>query len=180
MDKAVFLDRDGVINRSIIIEGVPSPPKNHIEVEILSGVKEAIALLSKNGFQLVVVTNQPDVARGTVTRESVESINNYLNKNLGIKHWYVCFHDDTAKCHCRKPNPGLLLSAARELGLDLRKSFMVGDRWRDIAAGQSAGCKCFFIDYGYSESYPSLPYIRVLSLIEAAHLILENTHDTFT
>ncbi len=179
IDKVVFLDRDGVINRSVVIEGVPSPPKNHIEVEILSGVKEAIALLSKNGFQLIVVTNQPDVARGTETRESVESINNYLNKELGIKHWYVCFHDDMAECHCRKPKPGLLFSAAKELNLDLTKSFMVGDRWRDIAAGQAAGCKCYFVDHGYSEIPPTPPYTRVSSLIEAANLILETTNDNF-
>jgi D-glycero-D-manno-heptose 1,7-bisphosphate phosphatase len=150
------------------------------DVEVIVGVKEAIKLLHENEFEIVVVTNQPDVARGVVTRESVELINSYLGHELGIEHFYTCFHDDLEACACRKPMPGLLQSAARELGLDLKGSFMVGDRWRDIAAGQAAGCPCFFIEYGYQEKSPVLPYTRVSSLLEATHLILENVDDTLS
>lgn len=178
MNRAVFIDRDGVINRAIVIDGTPVPPKDLNDLEVLSGVKEAIKLLNENMFEIVVVTNQPDVARGIVDQDSVETINAYLAQELGIVHFFTCFHDDPDDCDCRKPKPGLILNAAQELNLDLRKSFMIGDRWRDIAAGQGAGCKCFFIDYQYQEKSPILPFTKVSSLIEATRLILENVDDT--
>ena len=180
MKRAVFLDRDGVINRAYVVDGVAAPPKNLSDVEVLSGVKEAIKLLNENNFVVVVVTNQPDVARGVVTRQSVEVINSYLGHELGIEYFYTCYHDDPQACNCRKPKAGLILNAAEELNLDVPRSFMVGDRWRDIAAGQAAGCKCYFIDYEYKEKSPVLPFTKVSSLIEATRLILENPDDTFS
>lgn len=179
MKKAVFLDRDGVINKAFVVKGVPTPPKNYVEVEILPGVKEAVKLLFAHGYQLVVVTNQPDVARGDATKESVESVNQYLSNALGIIHWYVCYHDDSDSCNCRKPMPGLIHAAAKDLDINVGNSFMIGDRWRDIAAGQAAGCECYFVDHGYSEISPSPPYTRVFSFIEATKMILETTDDTF-
>ena len=180
MKRAVFLDRDGVVNRALVIGGIPMPPRNLEEVEILDGVKEAIRLLHERNFVVVVVTNQPDVARGVATQESVELINCYLSRELEINHFYTCFHDDPDGCDCRKPRPGLLKDAAQDLNLDLYKSFMVGDRWRDIAAGHAAGCQCFFIDYGYLEKSPVSPFTKVSSLIEAIRLILENPDDTIS
>jgi len=174
MKKAVFLDRDGVVNRAFVLNGVPRPPRSVDEVEILFGVKESILLLKKHNFEIVIVTNQPDVARGSVTRESIIQINELLKLNLGINHFYTCFHDDPHKCDCRKPKPGLILKAAQDLDIDLSRSSMVGDRWRDITAGQSAGCKCYFIDYEYLEKSPTLPYTQVNSLNEAVKMILEN------
>lgn len=179
MKKAVFLDRDGVVNKCFVIEGVPKPPKNLSEVEIIDGVKEAIKILFERDFVIVVVTNQPDVARGVVDLASVQIINNFLEHELGIQHFYTCYHDDFERCDCRKPKPGLLLRAAQDLDLCLSKSFMVGDRWRDIEAGQAAGCHCFFIDYEYLEKSPVFPFTKVASLIEAAHLIMENEDDAF-
>ena len=179
MKRAVFLDRDGVINRAFVFDGVPTPPKSIGEVEILSGVREAIELLQERNFVVIVVTNQPDVARGFVSRESVEAINTHLSQELGIKLFYSCFHDDLDECICRKPKPGLIMDSAAYLDLDLNKSFMVGDRWRDITAGQAAGCKCFFIDYEYEEKSPVLPFTKVSSLLEATRMILENPDDTF-
>ena len=179
MKKAVFLDRDGVINRAFVFRGIPKPPKQIIDVEILSGVKEAIELLYENMYEVVVVTNQPDVARGVIGQDSVQAINAYLGQELGIKYFFTCLHDDPDGCDCRKPKPGLLLEAANELNLDLCKSFMIGDRWRDIAAGQAAGCKCYFIDYQYGEKSPVSPFTKVSSLIEATHIILENEDVTF-
>jgi D-glycero-D-manno-heptose 1,7-bisphosphate phosphatase len=173
MRRAVFLDRDGVINKAFVVNGIPTPPKKLSELEVLDGVKEAIKLLSDENFEVVVVTNQPDVARGTMSRESVEDINSYLGRELGIVHFYVCFHDDSQGCNCRKPKPGLLNTAATNLKIDLRRSFMVGDRWKDIAAGQEVGCHCLYVDYGYHEKSPDLPYMRVSSLREATRLILE-------
>jgi D-glycero-D-manno-heptose 1,7-bisphosphate phosphatase len=179
MKRAVFLDRDGVINKASISNGIPVPPNNLEEVVILAGVKEAIKMLEENNFDIVVVTNQPDVARGRVSKQSVEVINSYLGKKLGIKYFLVCYHDDLDGCDCRKPKPGLLLKAAQNLDIDLNKSFLVGDRWRDINAGQTAGCSCFYIDYKYQEKSPDSPFIKVSSLLEAVHIILENLDDVF-
>jgi D-glycero-D-manno-heptose 1,7-bisphosphate phosphatase len=177
MNKAVFLDRDGVINKTLVFDGIPRPPKNLKELVILPGTSKAIKLLREVNFEIVVVTNQPDVARGLIIEESVKEINDYLGNELKIDYFYCCFHDDSAQCNCRKPKPGLLVTAAQDLELDLKSSFMVGDRWRDISAGQAAGCDCFFIDYGYSEKSPILPFRRVSSLLEASKLILETSND---
>lgn len=172
MRRAVFLDRDGVINRTVVRNGKPYPPAGIRELEILPGVPEAIELLRKAGFRLVVVTNQPDVARGARTREEVENIHAALRSRLVLDEFRVCYHDDTDRCACRKPEPGMLLDAAREAHLDLSNSFMVGDRWRDIEAGKRAGCATVFIDAGYEEKRPERPDAIVRSLSEAADWIL--------
>ncbi len=173
MKKAVFLDRDGVINRAYISNNIPVPPKTIEELEILPGVMDAIKLLNARDFELIVVTNQPDVARGITTKESIELIHGTLEMELGINQFYTCYHEDSQRCSCRKPKPGLILKAASDLNLDLSSSFMVGDRWRDIAAGQSAECECFFINYGYKEQQPSQPFREANSLYHAALQIIE-------
>jgi D-glycero-D-manno-heptose 1,7-bisphosphate phosphatase len=167
MKRAVFLDRDGVINRAYVTDGVSLPPRTLLEVEILDGVVESIAMLKSAKFEIVVVTNQPDVARGVTTKEFVESVHLYLGTKLDIQEFYTCFHDNNDYCDCRKPKDGLLRKAARELGIDLFRSYLVGDRWRDIGAGQTAGCRCYFIDYSYAEPPPEMPFTRVSSLAEA-------------
>lgn len=173
MRRAVFLDRDGVINRAKVIDGKPYPPANLAAMEILPGVPDALKTLSEAGFLLIVITNQPDVARGTTPRETVEEINNYLAAHLPIDEFRTCFHDNDDGCDCRKPLPGALFSAARIHGIDLTKSYMVGDRWRDVEAGQQAGCRTIFIDYNYNEKQPTTVDFRVCSLGEAAGIILE-------
>lgn len=172
MRRAVFLDRDGVINRAVVRNGKPYPPSGIRELEILPGVPEAIELLKKAGFRLIVVTNQPDVARGVRTREEVETIHAALRSKLVLDEFRVCYHDDIDRCACRKPEPGMLLDAAREANLDLSNSFMVGDRWRDIEAGKRVGCVTVFIDAGYEEKRPDKPDASVRSLPEAANWIL--------
>jgi D-glycero-D-manno-heptose 1,7-bisphosphate phosphatase len=171
--RAVFLDRDGVINRAIVRGGKPHPPQSLDELEVLPGVPEALMQLRNAGFLLVVITNQPDVARGAQTREAVETMNARLVSELAIDDVLTCYHDGDA-CDCRKPKPGAILDAARRHGIDLGRSFMIGDRWRDIEAGQRAGCQCLFVDNGYRETQPAAPYVRVLSLAAAADWILEN------
>lgn len=171
-NRAVFLDRDGVINRAVVRDGRPYPPVSLDELEILPGVAQALLSLKAAGFILVVVSNQPDVARGTVPRSVVESINSLLAAKLPLDRVVICYHDSADACSCRKPQPGMLLSAASDLGLDLGRSFMVGDRWRDVEAGQSAGCRTFFIDYGYNERQPAFCDYRVTSLAQAAEIIL--------
>jgi D-glycero-D-manno-heptose 1,7-bisphosphate phosphatase len=177
MKKAVFLDRDGVINKAFVRNGKPYPPKNIAELEILPGVLSALEMLHKANFMLIVVTNQPDVARGDASRVNIENINNYLKKCLPIDEFRTCFHDDGDNCDCRKPLPGSLILAANEHYIDLKKSFMIGDRWRDIEAGQRVGCKAFFVDYGYNEKQPESNYVQVSNLSEAAQFILKGDNE---
>jgi D-glycero-D-manno-heptose 1,7-bisphosphate phosphatase len=171
MRPAVFLDRDGVINRAFTRAGTPHPPACLADLEILPNVVEALMELKAHGYWLVVVTNQPDVARGTSSRELVEAIHEHLKIELGLDAVFSCFHDDADRCDCRKPGPGLLLRAAQELGLALTSSFRVGDRWRDVEAGRRAGCRTFFIDRGYAEKSPDSCDYRVGSLAEAVRII---------
>jgi D-glycero-D-manno-heptose 1,7-bisphosphate phosphatase len=170
--RAVFLDRDGVLNASPVRDGKPYAPRSLAEFKLLPGVPEALAQLRKAGFLNVVVTNQPDVANGKAKREDIEAIHARLLKDLPIDAVKVCYHDDKDGCACRKPKPGMLLEAAAELGIDLRASYLVGDRWRDVAAAHAAGCKALFIDYQYGEKRPDKPYVAVKSLPEAAGYIV--------
>ena len=173
MKPAVFLDRDGVINASVVRDGKPYPPASVDEMELLPGVGKALADLRAAGFVLIVVTNQPDVARGTQTRAAVEAIHERMQQELSLDAIYACFHDDADNCACRKPKPGLLVDAAAALGIDLAASFMVGDRWRDTDAGRAAGCQTIFIDRGYNERKPTDFAVNVAGLPEAAAWILE-------
>jgi len=172
--RAVFLDRDGVINRALERDGRPYPPANLGEFDILPGTAEACNALKAAGFWLVVATNQPDVGRGTLAREVVESIHAFMRQQLPIDRVEVCYHPGRgeSECECRKPHPGMLRRAARELGLDLGQSWMVGDRWRDIDCGLAAGCRTIFIDRGYAEALRQPPDFRARDLREAARIIL--------
>lgn len=171
--RAVFLDRDGVINRALVRDGFPYAPTVFTEFEILPGVAEACTKLKAAGFLLIVATNQPDVGRGDVKQEVVEEIHAFMRHQLPIDRVEVCYHPGKGfECDCRKPKPGMLLGAARELGLDLAQSWMVGDRWRDIDCGHAAGCRTVLIDYHYAEALRQAPDFRVGSLLEAANLIL--------
>lgn len=170
--RAVFLDRDGVINRAMVRDGKPYPPADLASLEILPGVADAMQSLHEAGWLLIVVTNQPDVARGSVPRADVEAINAHLQKCLPIDEFRTCYHDSGDGCDCRKPQPGALLAAANAHGIELALSYMVGDRWRDTEAGERAGCKTIFLDYGYDEKQPEKFNHRVRSLAEAADIIL--------
>jgi D-glycero-D-manno-heptose 1,7-bisphosphate phosphatase len=170
---AVFLDRDGVLNRTFVVDDIPHPPGSVAECEILPGVGQALVALKSLGVPLIVVTNQPDVARGTQTRAGVDAINACLASQLPIDAFYVCCHDNADCCDCRKPRPGMLFQAAKEHGIDLKSSFMVGDRSGDILAGAAAGCRTFLIDLPYSQADRCCPDARVADLTEAARQIVE-------
>ena len=175
LTRAVFLDRDGVLNDAVIRNGKPYPPENAAEMRIPSGTAEALTRLKKRGFLLLVVTNQPDVARGTQQQETVEEMGRRLSAELPLDAILTCYHDDRDLCNCRKPQPGLLLSAAHQYGIDLSRSYMIGDRWRDVDAGANAGCKTIWIDRGYAERPPSAAAdARVKALPEAVDWILQN------
>jgi D-glycero-D-manno-heptose 1,7-bisphosphate phosphatase len=171
--RAVFLDRDGVLNRAVVREGKPYPPDSVAALEILPGVPDALADLKAAGFLLLVVTNQPDVAKGTQLRAVVEAIHHKLQAELPLDDIFVCYHQDSDRCNCRKPAVGLLEEAAARYGLSLPFCFMVGDRWRDVDAGCRAGCQTILLDYAYRERAPdNEPAARLGSLREAAGWIL--------
>ena len=168
--RAVFLDRDGVINRAVVRDGRPYPPRQPDELEVLPGVHDALVRLKEAGFALVVVTNQPDVARGTLSESTLRAMHERLTAMLPLDEVRVCCHDDADACDCRKPNPGML---TRSPLYDLSRSVIVGDRWRDIEAGRRAGCGAtVLIDYGYDEALTTEPDVRLGSLAEAAEWIL--------
>ena len=170
--RSVFLERDGVIARAIVRERKPYPASSLAEVEILPGVAEALRALKLEGYRLVVVTNQPDVARGITTKALVDRINDRLASVLPLDAVFTCLHDDNDRCDCRKPLPGLITRAVEELDIDRSSSYLVGDRWRDIEAGRRAGCRTFFVDHDYDEPRPQSYDFRVSSLLEAAGIIL--------
>jgi len=173
--RAVFLDRDGVLNRAIVREGRPYPPATLEGFEILPGVPEALWRLHDAGFLLIGATNQPDVARGNQCREVVEAMNARLLAESPISAILVCYEDGD-DCPRKKPNPGLLEEAARTYGIDLAASFMVGDRWKDVEAGRRAGCQTIFIDLGYDERRPDPdPDYIAADLADAALWILSRS-----
>ncbi len=154
------------------MDGKPHPPRRASELEIIPSSVEACQRLRQAGYLLVVVSNQPDVARGNETLAGVIALNDLVGSSVAVDEFVVCPHDDADGCNCRKPAPGMLTAAAGRLNIDLRRSFMVGDRWRDVEAGQRAGCRTVFIDRGYAERKPETPDVVVGELLEAVPFLL--------
>jgi D-glycero-D-manno-heptose 1,7-bisphosphate phosphatase len=175
MSRAVFLDRDGVLNAAILdARGRPLPPRTRDQFAIPAGVPEGCAALKAAGFRLIGATNQPDIARGTADTAFGDWVNGEVTRACGLDALYVCPHDDADGCDCRKPRPGMLLRGQREFGVDRAVSFMVGDRFRDVEAGQAAGVRTVFLDFGYPEPRPARPAdFSCRSFEEAAAWILQ-------
>lgn len=171
--RAVFLDRDGILNYTAVIDGKPYAPRLVEEFSVYQNAHEPLQKLKAAGYILIVVSNQPDVGNGRTPREVVEEMNTILKRTLPLDSIKVCFHSQHDFCQCRKPKPGMLTSAAVEWDIDLSKSYIVGDRWSDIAAGRAAGCRTVFIDRGYRESKEVSPDFAVRSLGEAVEHILQ-------
>lgn len=172
MRRAVFLDRDGVLNRGVVRGDLWTAPFTLAELEILPGVPAALASLGAAGFDLVVVTNQPDVSRGQARKTDVDAIHAYMRATLPLDDIQVCFHDDEHRCACRKPMPGMLYAAAVERQLQLARSFIVGDRWRDIGAGKAAGCRTILVN-AFREAKRLEPEIELADLAGAAAWIID-------
>jgi histidinol-phosphate phosphatase family protein len=167
----IFLDRDGVINYAQVVHGKPKSPRSISELKILDGVVKALDILKDLNFEIVVTTNQPDISRKLLSQFENDQINEYLSRNLDLKHIYTCPHSDEDLCNCRKPKTGMMQQAFIDLGVDSSQSYLVGDRWSDILAGQTIGAKCFYIDYNYEEEKPRQPHLSVNSLLSAALII---------
>ena len=172
VSKAVILDRDGVINAVTVIDGIPQPPRGLSDLQLLPGVSKAIKKLKKAGFLVFCLSNQPEVSRGSIKQEDVAQISEYLTSELGIMEVFVCHHDDKDACICRKPKPGGINYFVEKYSLDRSQSFMVGDRWKDIDAGISAGCRTIFIESDYAEDKPWNQDFSVKSLDEAVRIVM--------
>jgi D-glycero-D-manno-heptose 1,7-bisphosphate phosphatase len=170
--RAVFLDRDGVLNANLVRNNRPYAPRRLEEFEVLPGVEDAVRRIKAAGFLTIVVTNQPDVADGITPRATVDAMHTELRQRMPLDDIKICFHNNAARCTCRKPLPGLILEAAAERGIDLATSYLVGDRWRDIKAGRAAGCHSVFIDYGFKQDEEVAPDAIVKSLPDAVAYIL--------
>lgn len=170
-NKALFLDRDGVVNKARTIGGKSYPPRKIEDFQLLPGVKDALELSKKMGFLNIIITNQPDISNGRTSVEFVEACHKKLLKMVPIDDIYICSHVEEDKCSCRKPKPGMIIAAQKKWDINLEESFLVGDRWKDIEAGQVMKCCCFFINYKYNEPQPKSPYFKVSSLGEAVNKI---------
>jgi D-glycero-D-manno-heptose 1,7-bisphosphate phosphatase len=171
---AVFLDRDGTLNVQVVRNGKPFAPTRLEEFRILGGVPEGCRALKEAGYALVVATNQPDVGRGDVAREVIESMHARLLEAVPeIDRIEVCYDPGRGEVsRRRKPEPGMLLDAAEALGIDLGRSWMVGDRWKDVECGKRAGVRTVFIDYGYDEELKFPADHAVKDFPEAVAVIL--------
>ncbi|MEC8086123.1 MAG: HAD family hydrolase [Pseudomonadota bacterium] len=177
MNKCVFLDRDGIINESIIVNKKPVAPNNLSELRIIKGIKEQLIKLKELKYYLIVITNQPDVVRNLTSMSSVEEINKYIMAQLPIDDIYVCFHDDLDNCNCRKPKPGNIIKASIDYSIDLAASYMIGDRWRDVEAGINAGTRTIFVDYNYDELKPKNYTYCTKSSVEALDIVLREAYE---
>ena len=175
---AVFLDRDGVINRVTVRNGTPHPPCDAEEFELYEDVPDGCARLKAANFLLVVITNQPDVGRGSQSREAVEAMNLKMQSALPLlDRIEICYHAGERygqPCECRKPRPGLILRAAAELNIDPRRSYVIGDRWRDVDCARAAGCRAIFIERSYKESLREAPDFTVANFNEAVSAVLRD------
>lgn len=177
--RAVFLDRDGVLNHPVIRGGKSYPPARVEDLKIYDGLRDQLQRLKDRGFALIVVTNQPDVARGTTPKSTVEDINAAIAREIpAIDRFIVCYHDNADGCDCRKPKPGMLFAGAAEFDIDLPRSYMIGDRKGDVDAGRAAGSRTIFVDRGYREAAPTNYDYKASSTNEALQIIeSESDHE---
>ena len=176
--RAVFLDRDGVLNRVVVRNGKPYPPSRAEDFELYEDVADGCARLKAANFLLVVITNQPDVGRGTQSRETVEAINLKMQSELPLlDHIEICYHagkDYGESCDCRKPKPGMILRAAVELNIDPKRSYVIGDRWRDVDCARAAGCRAIFIQRGYKETLREAPDFIVTTFNDSVSAVFRD------
>ena len=172
-NKAFFFDRDGVLNKAVIKQKKPFPPNNIKELIIENFAEEIIIYLKKLNYKIFIFTNQPDVSRKTIKKKDVLQINNFLKKKFDIDDIFVCFCSNNS-CLRRKPNPGMILDAEKKWDINLKESFVVGDRYKDIEAGKNAGTKTIYLEKNYNEKKPYNPDYTIASLKEIKKIIENN------
>ncbi len=171
---AVFLDRDGVVNEVVFRDGQPASPRTLEEFILGEGIQEAVKRLKAAAFYVFVITNQPDIARKKLEATILEQMSETMRQSLPIDDILVCPHDNSDRCACRKPHSGMLISLATRWQIDLCRSFMVGDSWKDMAAGKGAGCQTILIEREYNTGTES--DFKVASLLAATDIILNLTN----
>ena len=169
--KAIFLDRDGVINKIVYRKGIPCSPRMLEEFKLAEDIENVIDTLRLHGYLIFVVTNQPDVARGTMDSKDLEKIHSYMSGKLKFDDIFVCKHDDVDKCSGRKPNIGFITCARLSYDIDLSKSFIVGDTWRDSELAENCGCRCILVDAPYNKDVKC--WKRVNNISEIIKIIME-------
>ena len=172
--RAVFLDRDGVINKVVFRNGLPASPRSLDEFVFNDGIRETVRRLKDGGFKIIVISNQPDWARGEIAKGVLDLMTQRMRWEIPMDDVYICFHDDHHQCSCRKPKPGMLIQASSKWNIDLKVSFLIGDTWKDMEAGKAVGCKTILLDTSYNQDVQS--DFRVKSLSEAADLIIKTSN----
>ncbi len=176
MNKAVFLDRDGIINKAIIKDGKAYSPRRFSEFEFVENVAEQIKKIKDAGYYVIVVTNQPDIARGNMDISELNKMTETIKANLAVDEISICPHDDTDNCTCRKPKPGMLFDAAKKYEINLNKSFLVGDGWKDMEAAKNTGCMGILIDTFYNKGVDC--FRRVEDMNGAVNIILNEKEES--
>ena len=177
MNKCVFLDRDGIINESLVVDGKPIAPGKLSDLVLVEDIEGPLKALKDLGYYLIIITNQPDVARKKIKKQAVLDINNQISQMMPIDDIFVCFHDNNDMCDCRKPKPGNIFRAQEKYKIELSESYMIGDRETDILAGKAANLKTIFVDYNYNEKKPDDYDYLAYSPAEAIKIILNLQRD---
>lgn len=178
MARAVFLDRDGVVNQVVFRGGKPASPRSLEELHLIPGIEEAAAELAAAGYRLFIVTNQPDVARAKMSAEALDAIHAVIAERVKVDEIVACTHDDHHQCRCRKPLPGMLVDLAARWDIDLRASWIVGDSKKDTEAGRAAGVRTVLLPRDYNQGTPA--DFEVPGPREAARLIIDHDRHTPT
>ena len=167
----------GVLNSTRVENGRPFAPTHFKDFHLFKEALATTVALKKAGFLLVVVTNQPDVGNGITDCSEVKKMNEHLIDVLPIDRVKVCFHSQTDDCYCRKPRPGMLIETIEEYDIDPYRSFMIGDRWSDVQAGNAVNCSTIFLERGYSEQKQFSADYVCRNLTEATTYILNLIRD---
>jgi D-glycero-D-manno-heptose 1,7-bisphosphate phosphatase len=176
MNKAVFLDRDGVINKALIRDGKAYSPRHFSEFEFMENIADQIRKIKDAGYFVIVITNQPDISRGIMDMSELNKMTEAIKANLPVDEIFICPHDDNDNCLCRKPKPGMLLNAAKKYEINLNECFFIGDGWKDMEAAKNAGCRGILIDAFYNKSIDC--FKRVHDMKDAVDIILNEKEGT--
>ena len=181
MKRAIYLDRDGVINEVFFRGGdnnKPIAPWEMVEFRLIKNIKKPLKYLRQMGFHLFIVTNQPDIAKGILKFSTVKKMNDIVMNELPIDEIMVCPHIDSDICNCRKPKPGMILTLGKKWGINLEDSFLIGDNWKDIESGETAGCRTILIDKFYNKSVKA--DFRVENLTMSVEVVKSHVTKTAT